>query len=291
MPQRSLWSKLAPFAVCVLAINLLANLFGLVDRYMIVHYSGGTAEEALAIVGQYHSSRVVPLLLVSITTLLATILTPHLSHDWESGRRRRVSIRLNVFLKLSAFALTAVSVAVLFAAPLLFDVALGGKFSDGRAVLPLTLTYCAWFSMLLVAQRYLWCAEKAGLASLALLAGLLLNIGLNRLLLPRFGLSGAVLATAVANLAALTLIVWFARLAGFRANLGTWAVLALPAAVCLGPAGAALLLIVFAWGALRSRWMLSQEERELLAEGVLRCRERLRSWRPLRQAIEPGGTR
>ena len=41
------------------------------------------------------------------------------------------------------------------------------------------------------------------LGSLAVLVGMLVNIGLNLLLLPRYGLAGAVAATAAANLAAL----------------------------------------------------------------------------------------
>ncbi len=284
MPRRDLWSKVAPFAVWILAINLLANLFGLIDRYMIIHYSTGSAEESLALVGQYHSSRIVPMLLVSVTSMLAVMLTPHLSHDWESGRRHQVSTRLNLFLKLLAFALSVAAVAVLFAAPLLFDVALGGKFAGGRAVLPWTLAYCSWFGMALVVQKYLWCAEKARLVSLALAIGLGLNIVLNRLLLPTMGLPGAVLATSAANFVTLALIVWLSRLKGFQTDSGTWVAMALPLTVCLGPAVACLVLIVVAWEAVRGSRLLSQQEKAQLAEGLVEYRQRFRGFWPLRKA-------
>ncbi|KKL12469.1 hypothetical protein LCGC14_2535460, partial [marine sediment metagenome] len=139
--QGELWSKLIPFAGWMLAVSVLTSLFEIVDRYMIVHYSGGSAAAALARVGDYHSSRVVPVLLVSIAAMLGTMITPHLSHDWEAGRRDRVSARLNLFLKLLAFALIVGAVVVVFAAPLLFGVAFQGKFAGGLAVLPWTLTY------------------------------------------------------------------------------------------------------------------------------------------------------
>ena len=88
--------------------------------------------------------------------------------------------------------------AVLLAAPLLFQVALRGKFPGGQAVLPWTLVYCTWFGLSLVVQNYLLCAEKARLMSVALFCGLVLNVVSNIVLLPRLGLEGAVLSTAAA---------------------------------------------------------------------------------------------
>ena len=185
--------------------------------------------------GNYHSSRVVPLLLVSIAMLLGTMIMPHLSHDWEAGRRELVAARLRLFLKLLGFALFAAGAAVLAAAPLLFGVAFRGKFPGGQAVLPWTLVYCTWFGLVMVMQNYLLCAEKARLVCVAMAAGLVLNVPLNLLLLPRLGLEGAVLATAAANALSLPLICLFNRRLGFRLDDGLKLVLVLPMLLCLGP--------------------------------------------------------
>ena len=131
-----------PFAAWLLLANVLMNLFEVVDRYMIIHFSGRPAGNALDVVGNYHASRVVPMLLVSLAAMLAAMITPHLSHDWESGRRELAAARLRLFLKLVGLGLFATAVAVVVAAPLLFDVALRGKFPGGQAVLPWTLVYC-----------------------------------------------------------------------------------------------------------------------------------------------------
>ena len=122
-----------PLAAWIMVINLLWNLFDVVDRYMIVHLMPGSAAEALAEVGNYRSSRVLPLLLSSITVMIAGALLPHLSHDWEAGRRQRVSDRLNLFLKIWAILLTAGAAAVLFVAPELFRVGFQSKFAGGLA--------------------------------------------------------------------------------------------------------------------------------------------------------------
>ncbi len=158
-PQRELWSRLLPLAAWIMLINFLWNLFDVVDRYMIVHLLPGTPADALAEVGNYRSSRVLPLLLSSITIMVAGALLPHLSHDWEAGRRRQVSQRLNLFLKIWSVLLTAGAAAVLFVAPVLFRVGFQSKFAGGLHVLPWTLTYCTWFGLSMLLQTYLWCAE------------------------------------------------------------------------------------------------------------------------------------
>ena len=261
-----MWKTLIPFAGWILLINLLTNLFEIADRYMIVHYASASAAESLAVVGNYHSSRVMPMLLVSVAMMLATVLTPHLSHDWEEGKREKVSARLNLFIKTMAFGLTFLAVALMVVAPLLFEVAFKGKFAGGLSVLPWTLTYCIWFSLIMVAQKYLWCAEKAGLAGAALGIGLVANIGLNLVLLPRMGLLGAVLATSVANLLALLLILAFNRMLGFHLHRGAWVLLAAPLSLCLGPLVSSLVLLAIVLEVFNSDRILSREEKQQLID-------------------------
>jgi polysaccharide transporter, PST family len=268
-PPAAFWSKLLPFAGWVMLSNLLTNLFAVADRYVIVHYAPGSPAEALTLVGQYHSSRVVPLLLTSLAAILGTLLLPHLSHDWEAGRRARVSSQLNLFLKLLVLLLTAAAAGILLLAPLLFNVGFQGKYADGLAVLPWTLVYCVWCGAGMVAQAYLWCAERASWASVALLAGLIVGVALNILWLPRMGLHGTVLATSAANLVVLVLVLWLSHRSGLRRDRGLWLLLAAPLALCLGPWVAVLVLATIAWEALCYDRLFSHEEKQRLVN-VLR---------------------
>jgi O-antigen/teichoic acid export membrane protein len=270
--HRELWSKLVPFAASVWMASLLANLFDLADRYVIVHWLPGTPEETLAQAGNYHTSRVLPLVLVSIAALVSPMITPHLSRDWEEGRRGRVSMRLNLYVKLAGLGMSIGAVAVLLAAPLLFGVVFQGKFSGGLAVLPGTLTYCTWFGMAMVAQNYLWCAEKARLGSLALAVGLSVKVGLSLWLVPEMGLAGAVVAAGVAHLTALVLILYFGRALGLRADLGTWVVLAVPVLFCLGPWASAVVLIGLLAQSLATDRIFGAEEKAHLRSAWFRYR-------------------
>lgn len=266
--HREFWLPLMQFAVWVWVTNLLTNVFGVVDRYMILHWGGFEGEEALVQVGNYHTSCIVPILLISVANLVVGAMTPHLSHDWESGRRDAVSDRLNLAMKLASLAMLGAGLLVLGLSPLLFHYAFGDKYAAGLAVMPWTLTACVWSALLLIAQQYVWCAEKSHRASVPLVIGLATNVVLNLVLLPRFGLAGAVAATAGATLLALLAQLEVNRRSGMRVHRGVWVVVFAPALLAIDPFAAAVggcLLLVLA---VARGWVLTPEERAAFGEAV-----------------------
>ena len=265
-----------PFAIWMWFTGFVANLFDLVDRYMIVHHSGMEANEALRQIGFYSSSRIVPLLFVAIAGLLGSMITPHLSHDWEMGRRRAVGRRLNTVLKLLALVTYCGSTVMLFVAPILFHVVFQNKLEGGLVVLPWTLTYCTWFGMIGVAQNYLWCAERPALSSLPLLVGLLLNIGLNLLWLPTYGLEGAVWATTLANLVALVLVYVFSARCGMKIDLGTWILTLVPASLSLGPWVSLCMLAALGLATVTGNRVFTIQEKQQAVEAVTHGWQKLR---------------
>ncbi len=283
--HRAFWSKLLPFAGWVWISNWLVNSYMFVDRYMVVHFSRLSNEKATSLVGQYYSSRLVPMLLVTVTTVLSGVMIPFLSRDWELGRTDRISARLNLMIKLTGITLTAISALVLLGAPLLFGVLLRGQFQVGLEMLPLTLMYFAWFGIMCVARVYLWCAEKVWLVSIAYLGGLVVNIGLNLLLVPPLGLLGAVLGTCTANFVSLGLVLAVSSTNGLRLDRATWIVSLLPLTLMLGlwgsliGTGAAIVL------ALGTELVFTDDERRELFAVARRYQEKL-----LRRGSQPTAT-
>lgn len=262
-PLLQLWFKLLPFAGWLLLSSLLINLFAVIDRYLIIHFTPARLG-ALDLVGNYHASRVAPSLLVSVSSLAAAMLLPHLSHDWEAGKQEMIAARLLLFAKLFGLALFGATVALLLAVPLIFDIVLGGKYPLGKDVLPYTLLYCCWFCMLLVVQNYLLCAERAPLVSVALFGGLVVNVPLNVLLLPHLGLHGVVLAATAANAFSLMSVCFFNRRLGFALDRGARLVLLLPLTLCAGPWAAAGALTIAVLDLLWGRQLFSRNEKERL---------------------------
>jgi O-antigen/teichoic acid export membrane protein len=138
-------------------------------------------------------------------------------------------------------------VAVLWVAPILFHVAFQGRYDEGLAVMPWTMTFCVWYSLFLVAQNYAWCAEKAKFAVLPLIAGLVINIGIDLWLIPTWGLLGAVIGTTIATGFATVALYWINHLAGMQLQRGMILFSIAPIALCGGVwCGTATLLLLTA---------------------------------------------
>lgn len=283
LSYQNLTVKLAPFAFWLWVTNWVANSFEMVDRWMIIHYSGLEPVAALELVGQYHSARILPVLLIGVGDLLANMLTPHLSSDWEAGRREQVSQRLNFVLKLTGVGFTLAAIGILWFSPVLFHLAFKHKFAGGEAILSWALACAVWTAVSLITYNYLWCAEKSRWVSFTLGVGLVISAALNLVLLPQFGLLGAVWSTAIAKLAALAVLVVVVRHYGMRFDGRLLPILALPALLPVGPwiAFIALALVVNGLG----RWpgCFTLAERQQIREQVERISSRLpilRRWTP-----------
>ena len=261
IPHVAFWSRLLRFALFVWVTNLFTHLFAVVDRAMVLHCSGLDPAVALEQVGHYHSSRIVPLLLVSFADLLSGLIMPHLSHDWELGHREQVGRQLNLAVKLSGLGMHAVGVGVLLLSPFMFNVILQGRYNDGLTVLPWTLAGCVISGIYIVAQNYLWCAEHPRLAALPLAIGLLFNVILNFFFVPRWGLHGAVLATGISTILCLTIILVLSRKHGMKLDTGTWLTCALPITLAFGSVPALLAFSLVMILGLSSHLVLNTDER------------------------------
>ncbi len=275
------------FAFWVWLINLFCHLFGIVDRYMLLHWSGLDNEAALGLVGDYHASRVIPILFLSVADLLGGAVMPYLSHDWEIGLRQQVSNMVNSVLKVTALVMLAGGVAVLWIAPLIFHVAFAGRLDNGLAVMPWTMTYCVWYSLLLVAQNYAWCAEKARLAILPLVAGLTINVAIDMALIPTWGLLGAVIGTTVATGFATAVLYWINAAAGMEMQRGMILLTIAPVALCGGAwCGTAVLLLIGVCLPF-SRTLVTDAERQSLAKLMATAKNRWKDfWPPAVEVAE-----
>ncbi|MEM9413064.1 MAG: lipopolysaccharide biosynthesis protein, partial [Planctomycetota bacterium] len=142
-----MWKRIAPFAAWLWATNCVWNMFEVADRYMLVHWSDCSPNVAHGLVGQYHSGRVVPLLLVGVAVVLEGMIMPYMTVFWENGQPKTAAKRVMAATKLLAVGFTVGAILILACSPILFDNILQGKYEDGRKVLPLTLLFSVWFSI------------------------------------------------------------------------------------------------------------------------------------------------
>lgn len=266
LQSNNLWRKILPFAAWIWFGDLMLNLFQAADRYMIVHFAQMTNEESAGLIGQYHSSLIIPTLVLAIAYMVASVIMPYLTNNWENGKFDSVVRYVNATLQLYGFGAYCVGVGVLLFSPLIFGWALQGKYTDGLSVLPWTLAFSIWAGLMAISTCHMRCAERAGIATIGPMIGVLLNVALNLILLPRLGLLGAVLATAAGNLFSLLINVYFCTRCGFKTERGTVWITVLPFCLALGLPIAVLAGCITMWAIVRTEWVCSNENKSDVLE-------------------------
>lgn len=126
--------KLLPYAAGIWVSNLLTNALHQSSQYMIKLLATADPGMGDELVGQFYSSRAVPMIMLTVAAYFSGVLLPYLSHDWEAGRRDAISKRLNLTLKVTAIFYSAASGLVLLGAR---------SCSAGRLVIA-TTPDCRW---------------------------------------------------------------------------------------------------------------------------------------------------
>lgn len=106
-----------------------------------------------------------------------------------------------------------VGAAALVVAPIGVEVLYGASFRDAGPALQLLLPGIVAYGVVSVLSQFLLAAGAPGRSTLVLLAGLTLNLVANALLIPRFGIMGAAMASSISyTVTALLMVVAFHRL-------------------------------------------------------------------------------
>ena len=265
---RDMWKRVLPLAISIWCMNLLVNLFEVVDRYMLFHLAAETAEQGQALVGQFYSGRIMPMLLSSLTLMLSGMLLPYLASEWEAGNQSKVADSQRLTLKCVSVFFFGLSIASLAIAPLLFDYVLRGKYSDGLAIMPLAMLHCCLLAMAFLMQNYFWCAERGKTVGIVFAIGLVINIALNAWWVPVFGLRGAMIATAISGAAILFMTLFEMHRCGMRLGLNCLWFVMLPVGILFGciPAAIILLMAVVLIG--RTNWLLTGQEKLALDRAI-----------------------
>ncbi len=265
----ALWTRILPYAAALWVMNLLSNLFEVSDRYMLLHLMPGTEAAGQAIVGQYHCGRILPNLLTSIALMFGGVLLPYISADWEAGKPERIAARLRQMMQSVSIGFILLAVAAMCVSPWLFTYGFGNRYQQAEAILPISMLQAIWVSLFIVAQSYLLCIERGKRLALLMVSGLILNLFLNFWLIGQFGLFGAVLATSIANLVTLVLLVWQMSRHGCWLGWGTLVLCIAPLSVAAGPVVASMVLGVVVVVAGRTEWLLSAADRQQIDTAVL----------------------
>ena len=122
----------------------------------------------------------------------------------------------------------------------------------------------------------MYCAEKGGYLSIALAVGLALNVTLNLLLVPTWGLQGGVLATVISNAISLTLVFYFSRRFGMHISHGTMIACGLPLCCFFEPLVGLTVLLILLLLLWKGKLLLSRSEVQAIELALAGVTNRLR---------------
>ncbi|HMP77994.1 MAG TPA: oligosaccharide flippase family protein, partial [Pirellulaceae bacterium] len=94
--SRQVFMRIGPYAAWWWMSNLLQNMYELADRYMLVHWTNQeTVVNVQAVVGQYHSGRVIPMMLAGLAEMVRGLILPYLTAAWLRGDVAYVRQQMN----------------------------------------------------------------------------------------------------------------------------------------------------------------------------------------------------
>ncbi len=272
---RAMWQRIVPFAASIWTMNLLINLFDVVDRYMILHCASESINVGQAIVGQYHSGRILPVLLTSLGMMINGLLLPYMSADWEAGRLVKVSRSLRTSFAFVSLFFWGLSTAGMMVAPFLFDQILHGRYSEGLAIMPMALVNCSFAALAMLLQNYFWCAERGRVIGFMLTIGLALNLALNYYMVPIYGAWGAMCATTIAGAAILAMTVLALRKAGVKLGSRNLVIATLPCTLAFSTWLSAICFVIAIFLIIKTQLLLSDSDKQLIAEHLQPLRKKL----------------
>ena len=186
--------------------TLAATLHLRIDQYMIAYFLDPTQ------VGLYAVAVNLTNLLLKIPDATGTVLFPQLAGASEADAHAATSrvCRHTLFVTMAGALVYAVFGA------LVIRVLYGARFMGAVRPLLLMLPGIVMITLYLILTRNFTSRAKQGVNIAAAVPALGLNVALNCVLIPRWGISGAAVSTAISySVAALILLVMFVRESGY----------------------------------------------------------------------------
>ncbi|MEM8948815.1 MAG: flippase [Pseudomonadota bacterium] len=199
----SLLRQLLAFGVPLIGFELLSHIFSYIDRVQI-NYFLGTYE-----VGLYSAANNLCLYLQTVFVVsLATAITPMYMDRWETEGRESTETFLAQVLRYYLLISIPTAVGVSLIGKDLIDFLAGDKYVEAHSVIPYVIVGMLIDGITAVMAAGLQIEKRTGLMMAIMGCAAVLNVALNAVLIPRFGIEGAAM-TSLVSYAFFTGVCWY----------------------------------------------------------------------------------
>ena len=256
------WKQLLAYSLGTWGSSGLFAIWGVLDRYILLHFDTLGSTACLEQLGTYHIVENVTAPLQALGAGWSVQVLAHTVYLWESDRKREAGEQVQLATKLTTLVLMFVAAGlVVLKRFVLVDI-----FGDRSLASGEILEYGLAVALVLVGQCMLrsWvlCHERVSVISVAWGVTVAASCALNVVLVPLFHLRGAAITSVVTAAVSSLMLMWFTHRAGLRLDRSTYAASALPLALLL-PAPFMLGTLAVAVLAIpRTEWLLSNADKE-----------------------------
>lgn len=175
------------------------------DRYVIGYFLGVTS------VGIYSAAYILGNLLFVVTSVLTVVLTPALSKLYDEGRMNEVKTTLRYSFKYSlAIAIPFIFGSVVLAEPVLRVLSTPEIAGRGSTIVPLIALGISFYGIYAIPLQHLLLVKKTKIVATIWVIAAIVNLGLNILVVPYWGILGAATTTLIAFALALGITTYYA---------------------------------------------------------------------------------
>lgn len=203
-PNVNNFQKYLYYGIPVVPKTLSSNLLGHTDKYLLLYFMGPTA------VGIYAVAKAISNTVVYLTKIFDSTLYPVIASEWDKGNFDEISkIYTNIFRFYTIIGLPSVVGVVVLAEPLLSLISTQKIAQEGLKLVPILLLGYFLRGYDNTIRYIITSAEKTSILGGAVSITFLLNIILNILLIPKFGLIGASIATFLSHFVLFAIITYY----------------------------------------------------------------------------------
>ncbi|MBX3414276.1 MAG: lipopolysaccharide biosynthesis protein [Pirellulales bacterium] len=261
-----IWRPMLIYSFGTWSAGGLSELWRVVDRWLLVHDGAGETVERLAQIGSYYIVEMITLPLLTLAVQISILVLPHIVHLYEDGRDADAQRLVRLSTKLVVLMLVFGSYLLVTMKHFLLVTVFDDTSGQGLAIFEFVLMAMIAASAHYMLRSYVLCRERVWFTAAGWGVGLAANLALAAILIPRYELVGATLATMISAQIALVTIVWLSRIGGLAIEARLVGVLVLPLVLLAPPLATAAALGALVVVAATTHLVFDPQEKQQLRD-------------------------
>jgi O-antigen/teichoic acid export membrane protein len=268
--ENNFYGKIIKFSIFFVISPIIFTLFNYTDRWMLSLLTD------LSGVGVYSVASNVSGIIFMFGAVVGSVLVPNLSNMWEQGEKDKVMYMLNFAIKINTLFLLSGAVLLFLFKKQVISILYGSEYMTSLPIIGILLIFWLCSSIFWTVRIYAQLIEKTYIPVICCSIGLISNILLNYVLIPRLGLIGA--AVASTSSFAIILIIMFVlfRKEGLEVKTNTILVCILPLVFVLNSIHIFFFFLILFGIIFGTNLILSKDEKNTLYSQVKRAVSKFR---------------